>query len=158
MHDNKCDTTASPAATDVSLPSALGITIVLSPNGIAKTETAQINTVDGIFKKVEIPRNSKGIIISLTIQSKYIFIFVNVSFNEINDIAIPVKSIAIGDIQFAETEMIDSIQLGIGTLINPTIIPTIIEINIGLRNDLIFSLNVFPLSESYSKSLGTPHK
>lgn len=69
MHDNKCDTTASPAATDVSLPSALGITIVLSPNGIAKTETAQINTVDGIFKKVEIPRNSKGIIISLTIQS-----------------------------------------------------------------------------------------
>lgn len=74
--------------------------------------------------------------------------FVKVSFKEIKDIAIPVKSIAMGDIQFAETEIMDSIHFGIGILINPIIIPTIIEINIGLRNDFMFFLSVCSLSES----------
>ena len=51
MHDNKWETTASPAATEVSFPSALGITIVFSPNGIANIQSEHIYTVEGNFKK-----------------------------------------------------------------------------------------------------------
>ena len=51
MHDNKWETTASPAATEVSFPAALGITIVFSPNGIANIQSEHIYTVEGNFQK-----------------------------------------------------------------------------------------------------------
>ena len=41
MHERKCETSAIPAATEVSFPYALGTTIVLSPNGIARQHTVQ---------------------------------------------------------------------------------------------------------------------
>ena len=70
MHDNKCETTASPAATDVSFPAALGITIVFNPNGIAKTQSEHKYTVDGSFRKYVMPINRRGIMISLIIHNK----------------------------------------------------------------------------------------
>ena len=51
MHESRWDTTVIPAATVVSFPKALGITIVLSPNGIAREETAQIKIVSFILTK-----------------------------------------------------------------------------------------------------------
>ena len=38
-HDNTCEINAIPAATDVSLPYALGITIVFNPRGIEREHT-----------------------------------------------------------------------------------------------------------------------
>lgn len=70
MHDNKWDTTASPAATDVSFPAALGITIVFSPNGIANMQREQIYTVEGNLIKYVTPINKSGIRISLIIDIK----------------------------------------------------------------------------------------
>ena len=40
MHESKCEITAIPAASEESLPKALGITIVLSPKGIAREQRA----------------------------------------------------------------------------------------------------------------------
>lgn len=70
MHDNRWDTTASPAATVVSFPAALGITIVFNPNGIANTQSEHIYTVDGSFRKYVMPINKRGIIMSLTKHNK----------------------------------------------------------------------------------------
>ena len=42
IQESKWEITAIPAATVVSLPNALGITIVLSPRGIAREQSAQI--------------------------------------------------------------------------------------------------------------------
>ena len=42
MQENKCEITVMPAATVVSLPRALGITMVLSPRGIAREQTIHI--------------------------------------------------------------------------------------------------------------------
>ena len=42
MQESKCEITVIPAATVVSLPSALGMTMVLSPRGIAREQSAQI--------------------------------------------------------------------------------------------------------------------
>ena len=42
MQESKWEITAIPAATVVSLPSALGMTMVLSPRGIAREQSAQI--------------------------------------------------------------------------------------------------------------------
>ena len=42
IQESKWETTVMPAAIVVSLPSALGITIVLSPRGIAREHSAQI--------------------------------------------------------------------------------------------------------------------
>ena len=41
-HESRCETSAIPEATVVSLPYALGITMVLSPRGIATEHTVQI--------------------------------------------------------------------------------------------------------------------
>jgi len=49
MHASKCEITAMPAATDVSLPNALGITMVFSPSGIASEQSAHIYIAGGIL-------------------------------------------------------------------------------------------------------------
>ena len=41
MQDNRCDTNAVPAATDVSLPYALGTTIEVKPDGMASEHMVQ---------------------------------------------------------------------------------------------------------------------
>ena len=42
MPESKCEITVIPAAMVVSLPSALGMTMVLSPRGIAREQSAHI--------------------------------------------------------------------------------------------------------------------
>lgn len=42
MHESKCEIIAMPAAMVVSLPSALGITMVFSPRGMASEQSAHI--------------------------------------------------------------------------------------------------------------------
>ena len=66
MHESKCDTTAMPAATEVSFPYALGITTVLSPKGIASEQSAQINNVLSIGINCVAKTKARGNIISLT--------------------------------------------------------------------------------------------
>ena len=70
MHDNRCEITASPAATDVSLPAALGITIVFSPKGIANTQSEHIYTIEGNSQKYVTPISRNGITISLIMDIK----------------------------------------------------------------------------------------
>ena len=60
--------TAIPAATEVSFPSALGITIVFSPSGIAREHRAQIYVVSESSKNDAITIKITGIIISLIID------------------------------------------------------------------------------------------
>ena len=60
--DRVWDTSAIPAAVDVSRPYMLGITIVFSPIGIASVQTVQICNTSGICGKNEripIPRSGK---------------------------------------------------------------------------------------------------
>ena len=91
---------------DVSLPMALGITIVLSPKGIAREHNEHIKTSFDIEKNLETITNTKGIKTSLIIEITYILIFVNAFFREMDDTIIPVSTMAIGDIQSPETVMI----------------------------------------------------
>ena len=69
MQDKRWDITAIPAASEVSLPRAAGITIVLRPKGIASEHRPHINAVceKGINFAAII--NITGKIISLTIDT-----------------------------------------------------------------------------------------
>ena len=49
--DNKCEIIAMPAATVVSFPYALGITIVFKPSGMATELIAQIVKVSEVLRK-----------------------------------------------------------------------------------------------------------
>ena len=66
IHDSICDISAIPEATVVSLPYALGITMVLSPSGIVTVQTVQITNVFHSFdgknggKTENIPMNRSG--------------------------------------------------------------------------------------------------
>ena len=66
MHDKRCEISAIPAATVVSFPRPLGITIVFSPRGIEIETSAQIYAVSFRLKKLAIPINKSGITTNLT--------------------------------------------------------------------------------------------
>lgn len=51
IQDNKWETIAIPAAAEVSLPYALGITMVFKPSGIATEQTAQVTVESGNGRK-----------------------------------------------------------------------------------------------------------
>ena len=77
---------------------------------------------------------------------------------EIFAITIPVRSIAMGDIQSPETLITESSQFGRLIPLNPIIIPISIATNIGFIRDLRPAMNPCFLFESAINSLGTPHK
>jgi len=60
MQDSVWDIRAIPAAVEVSLPYALGITTVLSPSGIAREATAHIKNVLLQSKSIKIPMKTMG--------------------------------------------------------------------------------------------------
>ena len=61
MIESRCDTSAMPAAVEVSFPYALGITMVLSPKGMAREQMVQTNRTSEQFgKKERIPMATKG--------------------------------------------------------------------------------------------------
>ena len=131
--------------------------MVLSPNGIAREHKAQVKIVGGMVINFETPIKTRGIIISLIAEIKYILKLVKVFLRKIFATAIPVISIATGDIQSPETVMTDVINEGSFSPEIPMSIPIIIAINIGLKNAFILSLNDC-LPESEIRSTGTPHK
>jgi len=65
---SRCDTTAMPAGTVKSLPSAAGITIALSPSGIAVEHTRHIYQVLSIGTNLNITANKTGITINLNTE------------------------------------------------------------------------------------------
>ena len=136
MHDSKCEITAMPAAVDVSLPYALGITIVFRPRGIASEQSAQMKTVFSKGTNFDMPINARGIIISLIIETAYIFKSEKVFRTSICETVIPVRSIAIGDIQLPETVTTEFINDGSFNPERPIIMPASIAINIGFTNAL----------------------
>ena len=58
--DRVWEMSAIPAATEVSLPYAAGITTVFSPRGMAREQTAQTAKVSGKGIRSIAPRNSSG--------------------------------------------------------------------------------------------------
>ena len=60
--ESKWDTSAMPAAAEVSLPYDAGTTIEFSPNGIAETIIIHLKTVSGTGMSENIPNIIKGII------------------------------------------------------------------------------------------------
>ena len=70
MQDRRCEITAIPAASVVSLPSPLGITMVFKPSGIASEQTAHIYTVSSSFKNIAMPMKISGITTSLNIETR----------------------------------------------------------------------------------------
>jgi len=89
-------------------------------------------------------------------ETIYILTFVNVFFKEMEETTIPVRIIAIGDMQLPATSTREVIHSGNGRPINPMIIPIGIEIKIGFTKFLRDSLKVCFFSESAMSNLGTP--
>lgn len=58
--ERRCEISAMPEATEGSFPYALGMTMVLSPNGIASEQTAQTTKSSGSGKSAKTPINTKG--------------------------------------------------------------------------------------------------
>ena len=67
IQDKKCETSAIPEGTEVSLPNAAGITMELSPKGIEREQTAQMYAVLSMEIKCAAKIKMNGIIRSLTI-------------------------------------------------------------------------------------------
>ena len=63
--ESRCEISAIPDATVVSLPYEAGTTTVLSPNGIASEQSARSDIVLSILKSFAIRTNIKGYAISL---------------------------------------------------------------------------------------------
>ena len=101
-HDARCDTSAIIEATVVSLPYALGITMVLSPKGMAREQMAHITKVSkdlGRGTSAKIPIKMRGNIARRTTVTAQTPTFVNTFLRLIAATVIPVSSIAMGDIQ-----------------------------------------------------------
>ena len=158
IHDNKWETTAIPAGTDVSFPYALGITTVLSPSGIANEQSVHTKIVLSKGINFETATKRSGMAISLTNVTAYIPAFVNVFLKLIDDTVMPVRSIATGDIQLPAVVITEVAHEGSLSPVMPIIIPIIIAINIGLRKFLNFSLAVCFFPESDISRTGTPHR
>ena len=131
--------------------------MVLSPKGIAREHKAQVKIVGGIVINFDTPIKIRGIMISLIADIKYIFKLVKVFLRDIFATAIPVISIATGDIQSPETVTTEVINEGSLSPEIPIIIPIIIAINIGFKKAFILPPNVC-LPESEMSSTGTPHR
>ena len=65
IQDKRCEITAIPAASVVSFPSPLGITIVFKPSGMESEQTAQMYTVWSNFTSIATPMKMSGSTISL---------------------------------------------------------------------------------------------
>jgi len=102
MHESKWDITAIPAATDVSFPYALGITMVLSPKGMAREQSPQIKRALSMGMNLATNKNANGNTIRRKMEIKYVLTSVNVFLKLMVETVIPVRSIATGDIQSPE--------------------------------------------------------
>ena len=141
IHDARCDTSAMLDATVVSLPYALGITIVLRPRGMAREQIAQITKVSyslGRGKIAKIPMKISGKIASRTTVTAHTPTFVNTFFRLIAATVMPVSSIAIGDIQFPAVVITEIDHSGKGIAQNPITIPITMQTNIGFTNAFAF--------------------
>ena len=67
--DNRWEITAIPAATVVSFPYALGITIVFKPSGIAREQIAQVIMVFSIGIRLKTKTKINGKTTSLIIET-----------------------------------------------------------------------------------------
>ena len=59
-HESRCDTSAMPAAAEVSSPYAPGTTIVFSPNGIETAQRMQTESASGKGNTASKPTNTIG--------------------------------------------------------------------------------------------------
>ena len=160
IQDKRCETTAILDATVVSLPYALGITIVLSPNGIAREQTAQITNVSRDFGSgiiINSTMNKIGNATSRTMVTTHTPTLVNTFLRLVPATVMPVKSIAMGDIQSPAVVITEVVQLGSLIPEIPMIIPKIIAMNMGFTKAFSFCERVL-LDPSEISREGTPHR
>jgi len=143
MQDKRCEIRAIPAASVVSPPQEPGITTVLSPRGMAREARIQIDSSLEIgeksFENAKItPMAIRGITINLIKLSMYMGIVLKVFLRSILATVIPVRSMAMGDIQLPRVETAVSKKAGRGSSVSPSIIPINIPISIGFITDFNF--------------------
>jgi len=142
MQDKRCEIRAIPAASVVSPPQEPGITTVLSPRGMAREARIQIDSSLEIgeksFENAKItPMAIRGITINLIKLSMYMGIVLKVFLRSILATVIPVRSMAMGDIQLPALSMTEIMLAGSLSPVRLTAIPRSIPINMGFMIFLI---------------------